>query len=139
GSLTAQSNFASQVTITCGSGAPANCLPPSPLVPSSGGSPVAVNVGPSPTGAYSFNLNASSTNPSLNHSVAVTLNSVTWNMTAINPNSATVLAGNGVAVNFTVSVQGPFNQTVSLACNGLPTGASCSFLPSATIAPTAGQ
>jgi N-acetylneuraminic acid mutarotase len=53
---------------------------------------------------------------------------------AISPNPVTVPAGDGGSTVVTVSSWGGFNSAVSLACSGLPSGASCSFSP-ATVTP----
>jgi hypothetical protein len=49
----------------------------------------------------------------------------------INPSSKTATVKQGQPANFTLTItpQNGFNQAVSFACAGLPTGASCSFSP----------
>jgi hypothetical protein len=51
------------------------------------------------------------------------------------PSSLTVKSGSQGSVTLTVTPQNGFNSTVSFACSGLPSGASCSFSPS-TVAPS---
>jgi hypothetical protein len=51
------------------------------------------------------------------------------------PSSLTLQSGGQGTVTLTVTPAGGFNSTVSFACSGLPSGASCSFSP-ATVTPT---
>lgn len=46
-----------------------------------------------------------------------------------NPTSATVSAGSSATTTISVTPANGFNQQVTLACSGLPTGASCTFNP----------
>jgi hypothetical protein len=54
---------------------------------------------------------------------------------AATPTSATVAKGGSATTALSLTATGGFNQQVSFACSGLPTGASCSFSP-ATVTPT---
>ncbi len=53
---------------------------------------------------------------------------------AASPGSLTVQSGSSSATALTVTPQNGFNSTVSFACSGLPTGASCAFSPT-TVTP----
>jgi hypothetical protein len=50
---------------------------------------------------------------------------------SVNPGSATVTAGQSAAYTVTLGSTGGFNLPVTLSCSGLPTGAACTFSPSA--------
>jgi hypothetical protein len=49
---------------------------------------------------------------------------------SVNPTTLTIVAGQSGQAVFTVTPVNGFNSKVSLACNGLPSGAACSFNPS---------
>ena len=49
---------------------------------------------------------------------------------AVNPTTLTIVAGQTGQAMFTITPLNGFNSKVSLACNGLPSGAACSFNPS---------
>lgn len=49
---------------------------------------------------------------------------------SVNPTTLTIAAGQSGQAVFTITPLDGFNSKVSFACNGLPTGASCSFNPS---------
>jgi len=48
---------------------------------------------------------------------------------AVTPSSQSVMAGNSAAYTVTITGSGGFTGPVYLSCSGLPSGASCSFLP----------
>jgi len=52
------------------------------------------------------------------------------------PGTVTLSAGGTGTYSLTITPQNGFNSVVSLACSGLPAGASCAFNPS-TVTPTA--
>ena len=52
---------------------------------------------------------------------------------AVTPNSQTVVAGKAASYNAQVTPSGSFPNAVSIACSGLPTGASCSLTPNSSI------
>jgi hypothetical protein len=56
---------------------------------------------------------------------------------ADSPGSATVNAGQSATTTITVTPAGGFNQQVSFACSGLPSGATCTFSPT-TVTPSGG-
>ena len=84
------------------------------------------------TAVYSGDTNYSG---STSNSVTVTVQSVPASFTiGASPSSATVSAGASTTTTITVTPAGGFNQQVSFACTGLPTGGSCSFNPT-TVTP----
>jgi len=52
------------------------------------------------------------------------------------PTSATVSAGSNASYSVTLRAMGEVTTGVSLACSGLPSGASCSFSPESPVIPT---
>src|SRR5207245_11733864 len=76
---------------------------------------------------------------SLTRNFALTLHVVDFGLTAPAPSSVTVAPGNTSGpVSFQVTAVGAFNSAVSLACNGLPAGAACSFQPAGPVNPASG-
>jgi hypothetical protein len=57
---------------------------------------------------------------------------------AASPGSQTVTAGKSINVAITVKAQNGFNNAVSLACGGLPSGVTCSFTPGSITPAAAG-
>ena len=89
---------------------------------------------------YIFNAHAvgSDTN-AITHDASIMLHVIDFSLTA--PSPATVTANRPTPSNttsFQVTAAGSFSQAVTLTCSGLPTGATCNFLPSATVNPTSG-
>jgi hypothetical protein len=61
-----------------------------------------------------------------------------FSLTSTSPTVTVAAPGNSGTMTATVTAQGSFSGTVTFACAGLPTGASCSFNPaSATLSSTA--
>jgi hypothetical protein len=56
---------------------------------------------------------------------------------ADSPGSQTVTAGQNGTTSISVTPANGFNSTISFSCSGLPSGASCSFLPT-TVTPSGG-
>jgi hypothetical protein len=79
------------------------------------------------TAVYSGDSNFSS---STSTAVVVTVTTATPSFTiADSPASGTITAGQSAQTTITVTPAGGFNQQISFACAGLPTGAACSFSP----------
>jgi hypothetical protein len=137
GVLTALSGYSSQVTLSCaGATVPGTCTPnPAKPVPASppGTSFTVSSAGV--VGDYPFNIHAvGSDASSTTHDAAVTLHVVDFALSAPNPASVSVQPGaTSSPVTFQVTGLGSFNGTVTLACSGLPAGASCTFSPSASV------
>ena len=53
----------------------------------------------------------------------------TFSVTAGALSPASIAAGNNTVSTITIAPQNGFNETVSLACSGVPTGATCAFSP----------
>lgn len=141
GSLFALDGYTNAVQLSCVSGVtppPSTCsLTPGHAVPTSAGTPFTVTaVGAD--GSYTFQVKGSGNDT--NHTVetaSLTLNVVDFSLGAPSPDSVTVGPGKiSQPIEFQVSASGPFNQIVNLSCAGLPSGASCNFAPSNSVAPT---
>ncbi|MBB5059108.1 uncharacterized protein (DUF2141 family) [Granulicella aggregans] len=74
---------------------------------------------------------------SVSNGVVVTVTAVATPDFAVSLSPASATVANGKAATTTVSItpSGGFNQAVTFACTGLPSGATCSFSPS-TVTPT---
>lgn len=137
GVLTAANGYTSNVTLSCGSGAPPTCLiTPSTIVPSASGAPFTLDVSSATSQAYPFHLNAVGTDTAkTTHSVALTFTAMpnpnfNFSITAAPPTVA-VVRGSPALFSVTVNPSpGNFPNTVSLSCSGLPALASCNFNPS---------
>ena len=134
--------YSKPVTLSCVAGItppPSTCsVSPGSVTPSSNGTPFTIAAA-SPDGTYEFNLSGTDSN-SLTHSAAVTLNVVDFNLAAPSVNSVTLgPASTSSPISLQVTAAGPFAQSVSLSCSGLPSGALCNFEPSSLVSPTAAQ
>jgi len=91
-----------------------------------------------PVGTSAFAVKGVGTDS--NHLTATapfTLNVVDFALSALVPNQITVPPDDtSAAIKFQVTASGPFNQTVTLACAGLPSGAVCVFQPANAVNPT---
>ena len=85
-----------------------------------------------PVGDYLFNAHGIGSDANkIVRDFALTLHVVDFNLTSPAPGSLTMnQASTSGPVAFQVTANGAFNDTVSLACSGLPAGATCSFQPS---------
>jgi len=138
GILTALNGYNTNVSLTCVN-APGTCgsvsFTPSTQKPSSGGAPFQLTVGSSATGfsapvTYNFDITGSDGTLTHTHSVSLTVDtdvSVPSTLTA--PTAAS--AGQSTTTSMLVSPvgAGAFTAAITFACSGLPTGATCSFLP----------
>ncbi|HXW62578.1 MAG TPA: S53 family peptidase [Candidatus Acidoferrales bacterium] len=61
----------------------------------------------------------------------------TFYLSSSNPAVTVTSAGSSANLSVTVTAVNGFAGTVALACSGLPTGASCTFMPSASVSLTA--
>jgi hypothetical protein len=89
---------------------------------------------PSVVGSRAGTLTITDSAPSSPQSVALSGTGADFSV-AINPNSATVVAGNTTTITVSVSPVSGFASAVSLACSGLPSLATCSASPAA-VTPT---
>jgi hypothetical protein len=141
GTIMALGGYNYQVNLSC---IPAStCVVKPALVNPPGppplGTPLTATVSPGNIpGDYSFDLRGAGTDPDrITNDAAFTLKVVDFNLTAPSPASITVApASVSGPVSFQVTGQGSFDDTVSLSCGNLPSGANCNFLPSASVNPT---
>jgi hypothetical protein len=91
-----------------------------------------------PVGTSAFTIKGVGTDQNqLTATAPFTLNVVDFALTPPSPSQITVPPDDTSApVNFQVTASGPFNQTVNLACAGLPAGALCDFQPANAVNPT---
>jgi len=91
-----------------------------------------------PVGASAFIIKGVGTDPNqLTATAPFTLNVVDFALTPPSPNQVTVPPDDTSApIKFQVTASGPFSQTVSLSCSGLPAGALCNFQPANAVNPT---
>ncbi|PYU24036.1 MAG: hypothetical protein DMG30_09915 [Acidobacteria bacterium] len=139
--LTAQNGLNQAVTITCPNGLPAGagCFS-SQVVPSASGTSAAVNVvivGTVPAGTYPFTITG--TAGSVTHSVQATLmvGSGTTPDFSVSLTSPSVSSLQGQTASYAVNIASSngFNQSVSITCAGLPSGATCASSPGSVMAP----
>lgn len=133
GTLTSLFGYSSSVALSCIAGQTAppsicNIAPPS-ATPSSGGALFAVTAGDPNVKDFSFNIQGAGTDPGHNVRIQpVVLRVVDFSVSALSPSSIT-MPQNSVSqpINFQLTPLGSFNGPITLTCNGLPAGASCSF------------
>lgn len=136
GVITSLNGYSSNVNLSCGSGAPPTCsISPSSIVPSASGVPFTLNVSSGTAQTYSFNLNVVGTDAaSTTHSVVlsfIAMPNPNFDF-AISATPPTIAVVRGSTALFSASVNpspGNFPNSVSLACSGLPSLASCNFSP----------
>jgi len=88
------------------------------------------------TATYSGDSNyTASSSPALSIAVAAAP-AADYSLSLSSP-SLTVASGGSATLTITVSPENGFNQTLTLACSGLPTGATCRFTPQ-SVNPSAG-
>jgi hypothetical protein len=136
GTLTALNGYSNPVTLSCGTGAPPQCVAsPASLTPSASGIPFTVSASSAISKSYSFNINAVGGDiAAITHSAAVTLTVMptqSFDFTlGVNPQAASVPVGKSTT--FTVDVNpvaGSFPSAVTFSCSKLPNLTTCSFKP----------
>ena len=141
GVLYSQAGYSDNVSLTCvsaGTPPPQSCsASPAVLTPSAGGSAFTISAGAA-AGDYAFNLQAIGADPGATmHVVPLSLQVVNFDLGTPTPAMVGVAAGaKSAPISVVVSAAGPFSGAVTLACSGLPQGASCNFQP-ASVSPTA--
>lgn len=86
----------------------------------------------SPTAGGPFGTSAIIISPGSSASASASVNVTDYDL-SLSPNSQTVVAGSAASYTAQVVPHGSFPNTVSVACSGLPTGASCSLTPNSSI------
>ena len=141
GELIALNGYNSNVDLSCVKGStapPPKCaVQPSSLQPTPTGQNAGFTLtGSGPDGNYFFNLQGSDAS-GLSHDFALALHVVDFNLTALSSSSVVVAdQSTSSPITFQVTAAGSFSGTVNLACDGLPAGATCNFLPSSSADPT---
>ena len=134
--------YNSPIHLTCaGSAIPPTCsISPQTVTPTTAGAAFAITAS-GPDGGYVFSVQGVGTDPgSITHSTSLSLNVVDFSLSAPSPGSITMAPGaSSAAVTLQISAAGPFNQSVTLSCAGLPAGTACNFAPSSVVQPTAGS
>ncbi len=136
GTVTAVNGYNNSVELSCTAG---STSPPSPCTPSPSASrppPPARRshlMWARTVGNYNFNLQAVGSDPNnTTHVAALTLQVVNFGLTTPSPTTVTEPRGaTSPPVSFQVTVQGSFNQSVTLSCRFSPSiaGATCAFTP----------
>ena len=142
GTVTALGGYNSLVSLSCTAGAtppPATCtLTPTTVTPTPSGASFQLKT-KDVIGDYLFDVHAAGSDSGhITQDQTITLQVVDFSLGA--PNPATITANRPNTSNpttFPVSAFGSFNQAVQLTCAGLPAGATCNFLPSSSVSPTA--
>ena len=135
GTLTAQNGYSSQVTVTCGSGAPATCSPATVTPTVVGGAAFSISASNPAGGDFTFNLVATGADPhTVTHQQPVTLHVSDFAVSVSNP-VQTILAGATATFNGTLTAQNGYNFQVTVSCG---TGAPATCPAASPITPTAG-
>ena len=139
--LVANGGFSAPVNLTCGNlPQGANCaLSSSSVTPTASGVSVNVTVTTPPTlpqGNYTFEVTAASGAASGNITQIEDMQMIVGGLTgSLAPASATIAAGGSSNFALTVNSTGGFSGQVTLACNGAPSGVTCTpNPPSVTLA-----
>jgi hypothetical protein len=142
GTLGSVNGYESPVTLTCVAvppgPLPSTCnIPQSPLTPGSNATFTVIVSGA--VGTYNFNVQAVGSDPNqTTHIVSVTLNVVSFALTAPSPSMVTVPRGTTSSlVSFQISASGSFSQSVNVSCNPAIANATCTLTPGTTVNPTA--
>ncbi|HEX8816807.1 MAG TPA: hypothetical protein VF753_15020 [Terriglobales bacterium] len=140
GRAVALNGYTGEVSLSCtGSNSPAKCsFSPNPVAPTAVGAAFTLTAS-GKDGEYNFNAAGVDGNQ-LKFSFPLKLNVIDFALTAPSPPHISVGVGETSGpVQFQVEAFGPFNETVSLGCSSLPTGAACKFEPASAASPTAGH
>ena len=133
GTATALFDFDSSVTISCTGGVPNTCLGLT-VTPSATGTSFQVQAANSSTGTYNFQIHGASVSPAITHDQSVTLSIVDFSLGTPSPNTLNIANGGSGSSTFNLTPLNGFNAPVTLACSGLPVGATCLFSPGSSVA-----
>lgn len=142
GTLSAFNNYSSSVAISCGpsgSPPPATCLG-STVSPGLAPAPFSVSVSNPVAQDFSFSIIGTGSDASTTtHKQNVQVRVVDFNLTSPVPSTISLPRGNTTQpVILSVTASGSFSDEVTLACNGLPAGATCKFTPP-SVSPSTGK
>jgi len=139
GTATAFAGYSSVVSLSCAGTAPPNCSYfPTSVTPTASGVPFTLDVSSSTVANYSFNVQGIGGDS--NHTtqqVPVTVNVVDFTLGTPSPAALTVFPVSNSQFTVQVAAVGSFNSAVDLSCNAPAAGITCSFVPSASVNPTA--
>jgi hypothetical protein len=142
GTASAFNGYSSSVTLACiagGTPPPQICTAsPTSIAPTSTGANFTVTASDL-TGDYSFKIHGSGNDAqATTHDAPLAIHVVDFGLTTPSPSGITVPRGTTSSVlNLQATGLGFFSGSVTLACLGLPAGATCSFAPSSVVNPTA--
>jgi hypothetical protein len=128
--------YTDSVNLTCEPPAQATCsVQPASVTPAFPSFNITAS---GPVGSSAFTIKGVGTDAhQLTATAPFTFKVVDFALSAPSPNQVTVAPDDtSPPVNFQVTASGPFNQTVNLACAGLPAGAVCIFQPGNAVNPT---
>ena len=138
GNILSFNGYSNTVSLTCQPGASATPSPCTPN-PASAVAPFlfTITAGAAMPGHYDFSAQA--TDGSLTHTATgLNFDVVDFGISVPSPSSLTTFpSATTTATSFNLTGAGAFSGTVSLACSGLPNGATCNFLPAGPYSPTA--
>jgi hypothetical protein len=142
--VSALGSFSGAVTLSCNSPATGvTCsFSPSATVNPTSGTPVTVTITvatttATPNGQYNLTISANTPGAPAPKTQVLALTVADFTLGTPSPNSVSFLPGGNSIVTTQVTALGNFAAAVTLSCNAPATGVTCSFLPSATVNPTA--
>ena len=139
--LTAANGFNQSVTVVCADGLPAGvACSPLHVTPTAAGTVAILNVvmtGTLPAGTYPFTIrgDANLTTHSVQSTLVVNNPSTPDFSISLSPASLSALPGQSVSLTVNAASISGFNSSVTLACAGLPVGATCSVNPTPVVVP----
>ncbi|MFZ0806941.1 MAG: hypothetical protein WAN03_12185, partial [Candidatus Sulfotelmatobacter sp.] len=141
GTAASVNGYSSSVALSCVAGStqpPSKCVvSPATITPGTNVSFTVAVAGA--TGVYNFNIQGIGTDPnSLTHSVALTLQIVSFALSTPSPSTVTAPRGTTSSpVEFQVTAAGSFDQSVSVACSAAIANSICNLAPGTSVNPTA--
>lgn len=139
GTLASANGYTGTVTLTCGTGAPATCTPPAPIVLTAGASQ-SFTVAASSATVGIFNFNIHGTDGTIAHDAAVTLNvGADFDFASTTASQTVTAGGTGTyTLNFNPDGQATFASDITYSClaTGFPNLSNCTFSPTSLAAGT---
>ena len=126
-------SLGSPVNLTCtagGTAPPATCTPsPGQVTPGDLSAPFTITASDG-VGDYSFNVHGVGTDAfATTHDTPIELRVIDFGLGSFSTTTPTIPRRTSPNLTFNVTPSGPFTDTVSLSCNGLPAGMTCGFSP----------